>query len=139
MFTTEQGGSQHKINPLLKIFKEIKVKKMFNYPIEKYQFYTTKNKVVAVSTYAGKTVRGIAKADPRDNFDLEAGKKLAAARCAARIAMKRKSRAQKEFDKARDAYEKAQARFEKMNLYWQDSKKAAVMAEAEVTRILNEL
>ena len=75
---------------------------MFNYPIEKYQFYTTKNKVVAVSTYAGKTVRGIAKADPRDNFDLEAGKKLAAARCAARIAMKRKSRAQKEFDKARD-------------------------------------
>lgn len=112
---------------------------MFNYPIEKYQFYTTKNKVVAVSTYAGKTVRGIAKADPRDNFDLEAGKKLAAARCAARIAMKRKARAQKEFNKARDAYEKAQARFEKMNLYWQDSKKAAVMAEVEVTNILNEL
>lgn len=28
------------------------------YPIEKYKFYTNGSRVIAVSTYAGKTVRG---------------------------------------------------------------------------------
>lgn len=111
--------------------------KMFEYPIEKYQFYTTKNKVVAVSTYAGRNVRGIAKCDPRDEFDVEAGKKLAAARCAARVAEKRKARAQREFEKARDNYLKAQERFEKMNTYWYDSKMAAISANAEVSKLLD--
>ena len=110
---------------------------MFEYPIEKYQFYTTKNKVVAVSTYAGRNVRGVAKCDPRDNFDMEMGKKLAAARCAARIAEKRKARALREFEKARDNLFRAQERFEKMNMYWYDSKKAAITANTEVTKLLD--
>ena len=31
--------------------------------------------------YAGKTVKGVAKRNPEDEFDLEAGKKLSRARC----------------------------------------------------------
>ena len=35
------------------------------FPISKYDFYTTKaNETIAVSTYAGRTVRGKAKVDP---------------------------------------------------------------------------
>ena len=44
------------------------------YPFEKYRYYTAGNKIIAVSTYAGKTVRGIAKCAEGDTFDIEKGK-----------------------------------------------------------------
>lgn len=47
------------------------------YPIEKYKFYTNGSRVIAVSTYAGKTVRGVAVCHAGDAFSLEKGKKLA--------------------------------------------------------------
>ena len=56
------------------------------YPIEKYKFYTNGSRVIAVSTYAGKTVRGVAVCHAGDTFSLEKGKKLAALRCAEKIA-----------------------------------------------------
>ena len=46
------------------------------YPIEKYKFYTNGSRVIAVSTYAGKTVRGVAVCHAGDTFSLEKGKKL---------------------------------------------------------------
>ena len=113
---------------------------MKSYPIEKYHFYTNdENKVVAVSTYEGKTVRGVAKCDPRDGFNLEKGKKLAAARCAAKIAKKRAARAQKEFAKAHDAYFKAEKRMLKMNEYREDAKVAAARAASEAEKLLSEM
>ena len=58
----------------------------------RYKYYTNnKDVVVAVSSYAGKTVRGVAKCDPRDTFDIEKGKELAAARCNEKIAYKSKT------------------------------------------------
>ena len=48
------------------------------YPLEKYKYYQAGNKVIAVSTFAGRTVRGVAKCNPKDNFDLEKGKMLPA-------------------------------------------------------------
>ena len=56
---------------------------------EKYKVITLPTSVIAISTYAGKTVKGIAKVDPRDTFDPEVGKQLATARCAEKIAIKR--------------------------------------------------
>lgn len=50
-------------------------------------------KVIAVSTFAGKTVRGVAKCHPNDSFDEEFGKKLAVARCNLKVAQKRQARA----------------------------------------------
>lgn len=41
------------------------------YPIEKYRYYTNGRRVIAVSTYAGKTVRGVATCDPGDEFSME--------------------------------------------------------------------
>ena len=71
---------------------------MKTYPIEKYKFYTTKTKdgrmkTIATSTYAGKTVRGVAICDHEDTYNEEVGKKIAAARCAVKVAEKRYFRA----------------------------------------------
>ena len=46
-----------------------------------FTYSFSENKVYCMTFYAGKTVRGIAKRDPEDEFDLEAGKGLAKARC----------------------------------------------------------
>ena len=71
------------------------------HPFEKYRFYVDeKNQVIAISTYAGRYVKGVAKCDPRDKFDLEKGKKLAAARCAEKIAEKRVKQANSKYMEA---------------------------------------
>ena len=46
-----------------------------------FTYSFAKNKVYCMTFYAGKTVKGVAKRDPEDEFDLEVGKKLARARC----------------------------------------------------------
>lgn len=48
-----------------------------------YQFTDNQNRkvVVAVTNIAGHRVKGYAKCSPEDTFDLETGKKIAAARC----------------------------------------------------------
>lgn len=45
--------------------------------------------VVALGSFAGKVVTGVARCAPEDMFDIEKGKRLAAARCTAKIAEKR--------------------------------------------------
>ena len=58
--------------------------------VPKYRYYTNgKNIVVAVTSYAGQTIRGVAKCNEQDEFNLETGKELAAARCAVKIAKER--------------------------------------------------
>ena len=46
-----------------------------------FTYSFSENRVYCMTFYAGKTVKGVAKRDPEDEFDLEAGKKLARARC----------------------------------------------------------
>ena len=64
-----------------------------------YRFVVTPTKVIALSSFAGRTVRGVAKCHPGDSFDEEFGKRLAAARCNKKIAEKRYARAQSEYDR----------------------------------------
>ena len=115
---------------------------MFEYPIEKYKFYTAKKidgqpyKVIAVSTYEGKMVRGVAKCDTRDTFDMELGKQLAAARCNQKIAQKRQRRADRELKKAVAAFDKAQKHMFAMNDYYEDARSAAKTANSRVNTLL---
>lgn len=92
------------------------------YPIEKYRFYTHDRKVIAVSTYAGKTVRGVSECAPSDKFDLETGKKIAAARCAVRIAKKRVARAERKYEEANEMVKKARSHLVRMRGYLYDAK-----------------
>ena len=103
----------------------------------KYNFYTDgKTKVIAVSTYAGKTVRGIAKCDVNDTFFLEKGKELAAARCNEKVAKKRLIRAQNANIDVLLEYGRLMKKFEKAVSYKEDSQVALTEAENLVASIL---
>ena len=96
------------------------------YPLDKYKFYQFKNEkggttVTAASTYAGRTVKGYAKCDPKDQFSIEKGKELAAARCNLKIAEKRRDRASKKYLEATQAVIEANAYFDKMKQYFMDA------------------
>ena len=84
---------------------------METYPIEKYKFIILpeQKKVIALTSYSGKAVKGIAGCSEHDEFDVEVGKRLAAARANVKVAMKRKARAEKKlayFDKVIDEVER---------------------------------
>ena len=61
------------------------------FPLKKYKYIVLEKdrKVIALSTYDGKTVRGVAVCSDADEFDVQKGKELAAARCALKIAHRR--------------------------------------------------
>ena len=109
---------------------------MSNFPLERYRFYYAGNKVIAVSTYGGKTVRGVAICHPEDKFNIELGKQLAAARCNEKIAMKRYNRANKCFEKAIVANEEARIQLRKMSDYRNDSFVAMNEASQQVDRLI---
>lgn len=106
------------------------------FPISKYKFYKAKDKVFAVSTFAGKTVKGVAKCDPRDTFDEDYGKELAAARCAEKIAKKRLARAKKKMVDARKAWEKASAYYDDMFNYEADAEMRLEEAKSYIDFLL---
>ena len=105
------------------------------YSLDKYRFYQAGNKVIAVSTYAGKAVRGVAKADPSDEFDFEKGKKLAAARCNLKIAKKRAKRAFCKVSQAYSDYVEGANWYNKMVDYYNDSNDAVEEAVAELAEL----
>ena len=105
--------------------------------VDKYRFYQSDNKVIAVSTYAGLPVRGVAKCDPEDEFSLESGKALAAARCNEKIAEKRCKRAMRKFFEAQKALIEAQKYFERMSKYFDDSIDNLKTATDYVDDVLN--
>ena len=111
------------------------------YSLDKYRFYFDEKNatVIAVSTYAGKTVKGYAKCDPRDEFDKKAGMKLAAARCNERIAKKRHVRASKKIVEAQRLLDEARKHYEKMTEYFNDSQSEASKASINVQKVLKEM
>ena len=88
----------------------------------RYKYYTdNKTIVIAISTYAGKEVKGIAKCSPSDNFDFEKGATLARLRCDLKIADKRINRAEKKLEEARKSYIEANRLVDDMHDYLTDS------------------
>lgn len=110
-----------------------------SFPLSKYKFYQHGNRIIAVSTYGGRTVRGVAVCHPEDNFNIETGKALAAARCNAKIAAKRYARAQRRFNEAVDAQAKATAHTYDMDIYMRDSHKAMDEAQKELNSLMKNI
>jgi hypothetical protein len=104
-----------------------------------YKFYSTDNKIIATSSFAGKTVKGVAKCDPADTFSTEFGEKLAAARCNKKVALKRVKCASAKLIAAGVALEKAQKHLESMVSYYGDSIKRLREADDEVKGLLNSI
>ena len=86
-----------------------------------YRIYETPNKVIAVSSFAGQTVRGVAKCNPADEFDVEKGAALAAARCGLKIAEKRVKRAYSKVDEAKANVDAAIKHLSEMLKYQSDA------------------
>lgn len=110
---------------------------MKEYPIEKYRFFkTSANTVIAETTYAGRKVKATAKLSPSDEFDIEIGKQLAAARCNQKVAVKRQKRATRKLAEAKRNYEFAKAEYERMQNYYSDSVEDMEYAGKKVKNIL---
>ena len=112
-----------------------------------YQFYCFEHvradgtrcaRVVAVSSFAGKPVKAHADCHPNDEFDLEYGKALAAARCAEKVAAKRCKRAYNKVDEAQALVNAALAHLQKMMQYEADAEAAYNVAAYNVAQILSE-
>lgn len=106
------------------------------YPIEKYRFIQTGNKTIAISSYAGRTVRGTAKCDPRDTSDAETGKTIAALRCAQKIQKRRVTRAAKKLDEAERMLDLAQRRYDAMVNYHSDAVMDQMDIDCELDKML---
>ena len=113
------------------------------YSLDKYKFFVatktdgTPYQVVAVSTYAGRKIRGVAKCDPRDKFSISAGKKLAAARCNLKVAEKRAKRAQMKYAEAIDVFNESCKYRDDMAAYLQDSTFELEEAKRELNEVMN--
>lgn len=118
---------------------------MSRYPIEKYNIVIHQHpeyagvEIIAWSTYAGKAVYGKAICRAGDEYNEELGKRLAVARCAAKIARKRLKRADKLSVEATHASIEAKRHLDKMNHYYEDARNEVIEAEAAVDNILKEL
>lgn len=104
-----------------------------------YDIFKAPNKVIAVSSYAGKTVRGVAKCAPNDKFDADKGADLAMARCGLKIAEKREARAEKKYAEALKIFKEAEAYRDKMEKYYNDAQEAAIDAQNFLDKVLEDM
>lgn len=115
-----------------------------NIDLTKYTFVTHTRKdgrveVIAISTFAGRPVRGKAICAEGDTFDEEKGKLLAAARCNEKIAVKRYARAKQKIDEAGKAVADATKFYDAMRHYRDDAYYAMVLAGSFKNKLEGEL
>lgn len=112
-----------------------------------YKFYQYNHKradgtecirIAAVSSFAGKPVKGYADCHPSDAFDAEYGQVLAATRCAEKIAAKRCKRAYNKVDEATAQVNAAMAHLQKMMQYEADAEATYNIAAYNAAQILSE-
>lgn len=89
--------------------------------MSRYRFIKTDNKIICLSTYAKKPVRGIAKCSPTDDFDFEIGAKLAKLRCDTKVCEKRLNNARYRYKEAVDILNSALQYYDDMWKYYLDS------------------
>jgi hypothetical protein len=102
----------------------------------RYKIYQSGNKVIAVSSFAGRAVRGIAKCDPTDEFSFEVGKNLAEARCNVNVAEKRAKYAAARINDAIEWYNEAAKYLEKQIARGQDAADRLVVAKKNLDELL---
>ena len=114
-------------------------------PKEKYTIITHQHKdytgveTIAFSTYAGKPVYGKAICRVEDSYNEQVGENLAVARCANKIARKRKARANKLLADAKRQLANAQKYLEDMTHYYNDACAEVEETQAELSNIYDSL
>ena len=115
-----------------------------NIDLTKYTFVTHTRKdgrveVIAISTFAGKPVRGKAICAKDDIFDYTKGQELAAARCNAKVTAKRYARAKRKIAEAEKAVADATKFYDNMRHYRDDAYYAMTHANYDVKALEGEL
>lgn len=88
----------------------------------RYVYNISDGKIICVSHFAGKAVRGIAKCDIScDEFVEDTGKELARRRCDVKVTSKRVKRARAKMLEAQFALQEATTRLAKMSRYFEDA------------------
>ena len=87
----------------------------------RYTFYDTPDKVICVSTFAKRKVRGVAKCSPEDKFNFKIGRKLAQLRCDKKVAEKRWKKAKDRLEDSMNKLANAEKEYEEANEYWVNS------------------
>jgi hypothetical protein len=105
----------------------------------RYKIYKSDSKVVAVGSFAGKPVKGIAKCDPEDAFSAEIGEKLAVTRCENKINAKRMKSAEIKLKEAIDALAAAQEKLDFMYSYHKEATDKFNCSQRELEELLNSL
>ena len=100
----------------------------------KYHFYynAENNSVICTTSYKNQTIRGVAKCDPEDNFNMKDGKKLSYLRCRKKHAKKKRNRAHKAYRDAIVALSTAQENLNNMRGFFED-------AEMQLQNVTEEL
>lgn len=104
----------------------------------KYNIYFNKNQCIAVTRYAGKNVRAVAKCDPADQFDGVYGERLATARCDVKVAEKRQRRAVELANAAINELVAQQKKLDKLMEFVHQATAELAEAEAALKAILDE-
>jgi hypothetical protein len=110
---------------------------------DKYKFYSFHineegKKVVAVTHYGGRTIRGMAKCSPEDVFDVEFGCKLAVARAERKVARAKVRNASTKYLQAAIAADKAEKHFDNMKQYYMDSVDQFDQTEEYLNNLINQ-
>ena len=105
-----------------------------------YNFYIDEKgkKVIAVTHYAGRTIKGIAKCSPEDTFDVEFGCMIAVARAEEKVAKAKVRNAAKRYLEAAVAADAAEKRFADMKQYYMDAIDQLDQAEIDVNSLFKQ-
>lgn len=109
--------------------------------VNRYDYYTDgeQHKIIAVSSFAGKKVRGVAKCSPEDKYDPNIGMDLATLRCNVKIASKRLARAEQKKYEAYEAFADAAQHYDAMSNYWSDAVREYNDVAIELAELENSL
>lgn len=103
------------------------------------KFFNAGNTTIAVSSFAGRTVKATAKLDPRDTFNPEMGKAIAGARCRVKIADKRVKRAEQKFSEATRAVSDSFTKYNKAQDYYESALDELSAAKDSYIEIMEEV
>ena len=105
----------------------------------KYKFIHNDRETICISSYAKKTVKGIAKASAEDVYDKEKGELLAKARCDYKVAQKRVKNAAARLAEAEDFMDAITEYYEKMLNYYDDAITERTIAKNSLESLLETL
>lgn len=105
----------------------------------KYKFIHNGKETICISSYAKRTVKGVAKANPNDSYDKEKGELLAKARCDYKVACKRVKNASNRLHEAETFVDDVTTYYKRMMDYYDDAMSEMTMAKNNLESLLESL